>query len=333
MIAFSAFRTGLVRAFHMPRIVLFAWLVNLAFGLILAVPMLQKLDGAIRGTVMEEPLLERMDENWVQTFKTDNETSEIVTMLDYSILGYAPFLRHSEVVMSGGIVRPLGMFLKGIITDFELQWTRMGFVSWLGLLYVVVGCILSAGFISAFRGEYPPTIAEFLSSGMISFGPFFRLAVVSLILNYLFFVGVVDWLNRGIPSWTENSPSETTPFILYMVRNAFVFLVLVFFTISADYAKVRIVAESRLSALAAFGSGVIFAVRRFWTTFSLAMLFALLTFAAMGLYGFFESAFPQNGYWSILLLVLLQQLFMAVRMFIRAATYAGELEVYSGTDR
>src|SRR3989338_1551212 len=107
VIAFSAFRTGLVRAFHMPRIVLFAWLVNLAFGLILAVPMLQKLDGAIRGTVMEEPLLERMDENWVQTFKTDNETSEIVTMLDYSILGYAPFLRHSEVVMSGGIVRPL----------------------------------------------------------------------------------------------------------------------------------------------------------------------------------------------------------------------------------
>jgi len=53
-------------------LVLFAWVVNISLALLVALPMFAILDSYIGGTLYEETLMQRMDDNWLQTFKEDH---------------------------------------------------------------------------------------------------------------------------------------------------------------------------------------------------------------------------------------------------------------------
>jgi hypothetical protein len=329
MTTFQAFTSGLKKVKENKRLVFFAWFINFSLALILAVPMLNQLDSYIAPTVNEEQLLQHWDDNWYYSFRMDFEKSEIARMLNYSILGSAPIVSGVDGILNGAGLRAVTGFLVDLLWRFQFKPSALSLLTLLLIVYTLINTYLAGGFISTFAGDSHFTLKDFLSKGATYFGRFFRLFLLSLILFYLLFI-VFDLCNRGIYGLTSNSPSEMTPFVYYMVRNALFFFLLGLFVMWFDYAKIRIVVDGRWSALGAFGTGVRFSFANFGKTFPLVLLLTIIGVVLMALFGIFEGLVPQTGYWTILVVFLLQQIYVFFRMWLKASFYATQTVLFSG---
>ncbi len=323
-----ALRIGWKKVNQTKRMVLFAWLVNVTLSLTLAVPLLLQLNSAVRGTVLEDQLLERVDTNWFQTFKSENQASDVVRYFDYSIFGYAPFLTHYESYLTGTVVKNIGNFFFDLFFKWRLGLEYLSILTVLAFVSVLSSTFLAAGFVGAYAKGYRVSFQEFLMDGGKFFGKFFRLSLLSLIVYVLLFEILFDWWSGSIPVWTASERSEMTPFVLYMIRNGAAVLVLGFVALCFDYAKIRMVVDDRMSALFASWAGVTFVFKHFFSTSGLYIFLSLVGVVLIVAYALIEGAIAQTGYWSILLVFLIQQLYILARLCLKATFYAAQTQLY-----
>lgn len=324
----SSFKQGIAHVSQTKRMILFAWFVNVAFAMVLALPGLNQLDGYLRNTVMDEKLLKGMDPAWAETFRADMEKSELVHTVDYTVFGYAPFLGHLEMQMNGTFIQTLGTFLYDFFIGWKLNPDASSLLFFLSLLYVCVSSFLAGGFISVYSKGYRSSFTEFLMDGARYFGKFFRLALVALLVYFIFFAVILDSINNGIFQWTQNSASETLPFLYYMLRNLVVLFLISFLFMIFDYARIRMILDDRTSALAASAAGARFAVPHFRSTYGLYLLLTLLGIVFVAIYAILERIIPQDSYWPLMLLFFLQQLYMLARFWLKGSFYACQTTLY-----
>jgi hypothetical protein len=308
------------------RMVFFAWVVNVAMALVLALPLLSQLNAYIRESLREDELLRKFDANWYQTWQIDMQASELTRHVDYSILGYAPFLHHTEAVLSGTVIKAVGNFFYALILRFS--FTTPDLLVGLTVLYILLSTFLAAAFIGMYAKEYRLSFTEFLMEGAKYFGRFFRLSLLSLLVYSLLFLWLFDWAGDRIPVWTANSSSEMTPFIYYLVKNTLVLLVLSVVTLCFDYAKIRVVVEDRISALIALIAGTRFAINNFRETFGLYLLLTLFGLGLLVLYAVVEQQIVQQSFSGVLLAMVVGQLFMLARFWLKASFYASQTALY-----
>lgn len=327
----SSLKQGIAQVSRTKRMIFFAWFVNVLFAMVLALPVLKQLDGYLRNTVMDEKILKQIDPAWAESFRVDMEKSEFVRAVDYTIFGYAPFVNHLEMQMNGTFIKTLGGFLY----DFFIRWEiNPGFTSLLfclSLLYVCVSSFLAGGFIGIYAKEYPSSFTEFLMDGAKYFGKFFRLTLVALLVYVLFFAVIVDWINSSIYQWTQNEASETVPYTYYMIRNVIVLFLVSFLYMIFDYARIRIVVEDRTSALAASAAGARFAVSNFLNTYGLYFLLSIVGVLFIAIYAIIEKLIPQDSYWPLVFLFIVQQLYMLARFWLKGSFYACQTRLYQTT--
>jgi hypothetical protein len=326
----SIFRDGFSRVSRTKRMVLFAWCVNVVLTLPLALPVLSQLDGYLRTTVMDQTILQRMDATWANSYRADMENSEFLRALDYSIFGYAPFVNHLEMQMNGAFIKTLGGFLYDLFFRWEINRGSTSLLFLLSLLYVCVNSFLAGAFIGVYSKEYPFSFTEFLAEGARLFGKFFRIALVALLVYFLFFTFVVDWMNNSIARWTQAEASETVPFTYYMIRNVVVLFLFSFLSMIFDYARVRMVVDDRTSSLAAFVAAVKFTVTNARPTYGLYLLLCLTGFVLIALYAIIEKIAPQDSYWPLLFLFIFQQCYMIARLGLKAGFYSCQTQLYQG---
>ena len=331
MAIFPALRIGWKQVNQTRRMVVFAWLVNVTLSLVVAVPLLLQLNSYIRGGVMEEQLLEKIDTNWFQTFRSENQSNDIVRYFDYSMFGYAPFLTHYESYLFGTIVKNVGNFFFDLIFKWRLGLEYLSIMMVLGFVYVLASTFLSAGFIGTYAKSYQLSFQEFLMEGARYFGKFFRLALLSLIVYVLLFEIVFDWWGQSISSWTAEDRSEMVPYVHYMIKNGVVILVLGLVTLCFDYAKIRMVVDDRISALFAFWAGVKFVFEHFLSTTGLYIFLSLIGILFVVLYALVEGAIIQTGYWTIVIVFLIQQIYIFARLCLKATFYASQTQLYQAT--
>ena len=324
----SAFKLGLSKVTRTKRMVFFAWLVNVVVAMPLALPVLSQLDGYLRNTVMDEQILHRMDASWADTYRADMENSEFVRALGYTAFSYAPFVNHLEMQMNGTFIKTLGEFLYDFFFRWEINKTSPSLLFLLSLLYVCVNSFLSGAFIAVYSKEYSLSFTEFLSEGARYFGKFFRITLVALLVYFLFFNLVVDWMNNSIARLTQAEASETVPFTYYMIRNVVVLFFFSFLSMIFDYARVWMIVDDRTSSLAATAAGTKFALTNARSTYGLYLLLCLLGFVLIALYAVIEKVMPQESYWPLLLLFVVQQCFMLARFGLKAAFYACQTGLY-----
>lgn len=328
MAMFPAIRIGWKQVNQTKRMVVFAWLVNVTLTLIVAIPLLLQLNNYIRNGVMEEQLLERIDSNWFQTFRVENQSSDLVRYFDYSMFGYAPFMTHYESYLAGSVVKNIGNFFFDLIFKWRLGLEYLSIMILLGFAYVLTSTFLSAGFIGTYAKSYRLSFQEFLVEGAKYFGKFFRLALLSLIVYLLLFEIIFDWWTQSISSWTADESSEMVPFVHYMIKNGVAVLVLGFVALCFDYAKIRMVVDDRISALFAAWAGAQFVVKNFFSTTGLYILLSLIGIVFIVLYALVEGAIDQTGYWTIVLVFLLQQIYLLARLCLKATFYAAQTQLY-----
>lgn len=328
MAILPALRIGWHQVNQTRRMVVFAWLINVTIALIVAIPLLITLNNYIRGTVAEDQLLEQIDSNWFQTFRADNESNDLVDALDYSIFGYAPFLAHYQLYLNGYVVKNIGNFFFDLIFKWRLGLEYLGIMTILSFVYVLASTFLAGGFIGAYAKTYRVSFQEFLIEGAKYFGKFFRLSLLSLIVYVLLFEIVFDWWSNSIPVWTAQERSEMVPFVHYMIRNGIAVLVFGFVTLCFDYAKIRMVVDDRISALFASWAGVSFVFKHIGSTTGLYILLSIAGIVLIVLYALIEGAIAQTGYWTILFVFLVQNIYFLARMCLKATFYASQTQLY-----
>ena len=324
----SVFKHGLAQVSRTKRMVFFAWFVNVLIAMPLALPVLNQLDGYLRGTVMDEKILQHMDAAWASSYRADMEHSEFVRSMDFTIFGYAPFVNHLDMQMNGTFVKSLGGFLYDLFFRWEINGASTSLLFLLSLLYVCVNSYLAGAFIGIYSKEYPFSLTEFLTEGARYFGKFFRITLVALLVYFLFFGVVVNWINGSIARWTQGDASETVPYAYYMVRNVVVLFLFSFLSMIFDYVRVRMVVDDRTSSLAASGAGAKFAIVHTPATYGLYLALCLVGFVLIAVYAIVEKLIPQDSYWPLVLLFVLQQCYMMARFWLKAGFYACQTKLY-----
>ncbi len=329
----SSFKQGVKLASRTKRMILFAWFLNVLFAMVLALPALKQLDSYLRDSVMDEKILKQFDPAWAEGYRVDMEKSEYSRAIDYTIFGYAPFLNHLEMQMEGGFIKTLAGFLYDFFVLWQLNPGSFSLLFFISLLYVCVNTFLAGGFVGIYSKDYRSSFPEFLMDGARYFGKFFRIALMALVVYYLFFVVVVDWMNTSIYQWTQNDASETVPFLYYMIRNVVVLVLLSMLLMVFDYARIRMVADDRTSALASTAAGARFAVPRFVRTYGLYLLLTAIGVLLVAGYAILEKSIPQESYWPLVFLFILQQLYMVARLWLKATFYASQVTMYRTVSR
>jgi hypothetical protein len=324
----SVLRHGFSRVSQTKRMVLFAWFVNVVIALPLVLPVLSQLDGYLRNTVMDEKILPRMDAAWADTYRADMDGSEFLQGIDYSIFGYAPFMSHLDMQMNGTFIKTLGNFLYDFFFRWEINRASTSLLFLLSLVYICVNSFLAGGFIAVYSKEYPFSFTEFLTEGARYFGKFFRITLIALLVYFVFFNVIVDWINSSIARWTQAEASETVPYTYYMIRNVVVLFFFSFLSMIFDYARVRMVVDDRVSSLAASAAGSKFAVTNHHSTYGLYLLLCLIGFVFVALYAMIERIIPQDSYWPLLILFVIQQCYMLARFWLKAGFYACQTKLY-----
>lgn len=324
----QALRIGIRQVNQTRRMIFFAWLVNITLSLVIAVPFLSQVESSVRGTILEERLLEQMDSNWFQSFRLDHQSNALVRPFDHTIFGYAPFLIHYESLLSGTMVKNVGNFFLDLIFQWRVGFEYLGPLTILAFAYLLASTFLAGAFVGTYAKSYRVSFQEFLVEGGKYFGKFFRISLVSLLLYLFLFDVVVDFWSEWIRATTANDPSEMTPFTHYMIKNAVVVLGVGFLTMCFDYAKIRMVIDDRFSALFAVWAGMKFVFRNFWSTAGLFLLLSLVGVFFIVLYALLQGTIQVSGYWSIVFLFLLQQLYVGLRLWLKASFYASQTQLY-----
>ena len=324
----SSFKHGVKLASRTKRMILFAWFANVLIAMVLAFPALKQLDGYLRDTVMDEKILQQMDPAWMDSYRIDMEKSDHTRALDYTIFGYAPFVNHLEMQMNGTFIKTLGGFLYDFFVRWELNAGPMSLLFFLSLLYVIVNTFLTGGFIGIYAKDYRSSFPEFLIDGARYFGKFFRLALIALLVYFIFFAVILNWINNSIFQWTQNDASETVPYLYYMIRNVGVLLLLSLLFMIFDYARIRMVVDDRSSAFASTSAGARFAIPHLVNTYGLYLLLTAIGVVLIALYAVFDKLIPQNSYWPLVFLFIVQQLYMLARFWLKASFYACQTTLY-----
>lgn len=309
MKSFINFIKGFKTTKKTARMILLLFFVNLAFALILAVPMYHSLKNSFGDSLVGEGMAKSFDMLWWEEYRDQSEG--LAKTFTPSIVGKGAILNNLE-----GLI---------LMTFSGLPPTILIF----GLIYIIFRTFLAGGILSTFnQNESQFFLKKFFGGAGFYFPQFFLVMLVS----WVFFFGVLDFLNRGLASIrnsvAQNSFSEVTPFYLGLIFSLILLFFLLLFQMLFDYTRIQIVVEQRKNIIVAVRDAFKFIFKHLGSTLGLFYLLFLVNFGVTLIYLLLKSFIPQSTAVGVISVFIIQQLFVFALIFIRCWLYASELELY-----
>jgi hypothetical protein len=234
----------------------------------------------------------------------------------------------------GASFTPTIIGFSGVLSNLGAMLDNRGqpvAVASAGAFYVVLWVFLAGGILDRYARNRPMRASGFFSRCGVFFFRFLRLAVVALLAYWLLYAYVHAWLFDAVYPWATRD--------LTVERQAFAIRVLLYFTFGAlllacnlvfDYAKIRAVVEDRRSMLGAVVSAARFIARHpgpaigLYVLDGLVFLLVILGYAAVA---------PGAGGvgWSLWSGLLVAQVYLLARLFVRLLFYASQTALFQGT--
>jgi hypothetical protein len=324
----SILRVGWNRVSRNMRLIIVAWLFNLFFALIVVIPFSQQLDSTLPSTVDDERVAERIDETWFTMYQRSFQDRQTARLLDYSVLGGAPFIHHADAMVSGRTYDALAKFVWNLATNFQLTARDLGLITLLSLLSGIAGLFFAGGFISVYSSTVRASIPDLFAESARAFGRIFRLGFLGFVLAALLFGVANTWVSRWIDHYAMNQSTEWPMFVLLLLKSSAILFLLWFGGFILDYAKVRIVLEARTSALLAFWAGLNYCIRNWRVTVGVALILTAGSVVTMFVIGAFLESVHTTTRWTVLVVFVVQQVYLIIRQGFRAMTFASAVEVF-----
>jgi len=214
-----------------------------------------------------------------------------------------------------------------IIRDFGagLDVTRV--ILTFGLLYIVLNTFFAGGILTLFHRQEKFTLGDFFSGCVEFFSRFLRLFLFSLIL---FLLSIIIFFLLGALSGliTDNAATEFWPFLLFFLREFLLVLLLLFFNIILDYARIMTVVNDFHGMYQALKQAFMFVLMSMRRTMALYLLYLLTTVSLILMYLVVEHVLSVSSWITVLLFFIWSQLFMIARMWSRLSLFAGQYIFY-----
>jgi len=208
----------------------------------------------------------------------------------------------------------------------------MPFVFFLAILYWLIMQFFTGGVLATFMGGDKYDRELFWAASAKYFPRFVRLILfmlpVGLILLALqFAITGVERLFWG------DDPYEYITYWMDWGRVALRGAAILFFFIILDYAKIQIVDKDRKRVRRALGKSIVFSFKNFISTFAISLLLSLVGVAVLFFYTFLADALNFANLAGIIGVILLQQLYMAFRMFMKLTLLSSQVIFFNGRVR
>ncbi|MBD3385527.1 hypothetical protein GF407_11450 [candidate division KSB1 bacterium] len=283
--------------------------VNFTLTLLLAIPFLINLYDKIGDRVIRDDMLHGFDSSWWMHF----DPRHILASFRPGLLnGIIPLFDNVEMVLTG-------------------QFNFYGFWMLLfGLVWLLLSSFLNGGVLGLFTDEKRSfSVSRFFSNAGFYFHHFFALLLTALIVFFLFYKFVQPLLLILFDQFTTNWSSDTLRLLLHSIAFSIVLFLVYFINMIFDYAKIIIVVEKKDSSWMSIWLGIKFVFAHFGRAMGLYLLIAAIAALGTLIFGLILS-FSKDQFFLVLIAVILQQLFMLVKIGIRLLFYGSQLSLYSG---
>jgi len=160
------------------------------------------------------------------------------------------------------------------------------------------------------------------------FGRFFRLTVLAVLAFWFLGSWIVEPLSDLGEKLTNAAVTDRGAFYWDVGRYGIVLVMFLFLNMLFDYAKIKTALEDRTSAVVAVFSALKFCTTSFFSSFGLYLLLTVVGLAWVVLYTGIEWLLPQQSWLTILLAIVVQQLYMMGRLTVKLLFYSGQMQFY-----
>jgi len=159
------------------------------------------------------------------------------------------------------------------------------------------------------------------------FWRFLRMLAMSLVAG-LIVMGAVGAILGFILRPLSESTWEPGWVLAAVLQLVVVGLVVLWFYLALDYARIRVALDDSRRTLRAWAGALGFVCRRFVSTYAITVAIAALLFIVAAIYLGYSAAIPASTRATILLMLAVQQVFMIVRAGLRVAHLGAEVDYY-----
>lgn len=290
------------------RLVVVLYLVNLAFSLVLAVPLHRALTESLGRSQAGERMARGFDYLWWEEFRDKGDG--LSRTFDPSVIGRGALLNNLEGLVTMRFVRLPAELLLAF------------------LLYIILHTFLAGGTLGLYRREaqsFDPR--RFLEGAVSSFPTFLGLMALSWVFFFSIGVFLRGWLQEFIHRISRDALTEKSGFFGGLAVSLVIWALLMFVQMVFDYARIKSVLADRRNAGKAFLDGLGFVFRHPAATLGLYYLLFAGGIALSIIYVLVKETIGQSSAGGVILAFALQQAFILGLIGLRCWTYAGQLHL------
>ena len=317
----AALRQGLLAVVRNWGLVLLLLAVNLVLAGLLAAPLAADMEQELRNKDAAGGMMYGFDYGWWSEWHDRQQGPG--TSFGPEIFGIGFAFRNLDLLLKGAL--PGALFARA---EENGEPVLDPMVLALGGLYVLVQLFLTGGVLGVLRAPQGGwTLRGLMHGSGFYFGRMVRLAAVSLLALWALFA-----LYFPLASWMDglsrDAVSERAAMAWSLGRHAALLLAILFLNMVNGYAKVMIVVEERSSALLAWVSAFSFCLRRLLRAGGHYALVAVAAVLLLMVWKLLDGAWTTTGYVTQFFTLLLFQLFLFARLFLRVGLLGGQLALY-----
>jgi len=298
-------------------------LVNLAFALVLAVPLALQLETDLAHRGASSGMMYGFDFDWWAEWSSRQEGPP--SALSPDILGTGFAFGNLEALLKG--VLPAGLFARG--DRVSIDPTILG----VGALYALLQVFLTGGLLGAFRAPQGGwTVRGLVHGSGFYFGRILRVSLFALAA-----AGAVFALNVPFARWVDGLAREAVSgkaaAALVLGRHVVLLLALLLVHMVSSHAKATVVREERLSAVLAFLSSLGFCARNLLAAAGQYVAVGAAGIVLLVLFGALDGRLLVVGWRTQLVALVLFQAVVAARIALRLGLLASQVELQRARGR
>ena len=199
---------------------------------------------------------------------------------------------------------------------------------WVGIVYLIFTVFFSGGILNIFHYEKNRfSMQAFFEGAGKYFLRFFRLLILTFLLNIIIAIVVYFPLSLVLSGYSETATEKTVFFIVLFGIVIHLLLVILSLIIS-DYAKIKIVVDDTNKVFKTFWESIKFTFNHLVSTYILYILLLLFPTALIVIYYFVEKPINMDSIRIILIMFFIQQIFIWLRIFSKVWFLRSELYLY-----
>jgi len=195
------------------------------------------------------------------------------------------------------------------------------------LLYWLFGLFLSGGAYTIFISDLKYSPSTFWAGCAKYFGKLFRLFLWSIPVFIVLYC--IQFIELGIERLIYGKdPYQNIIWWGAWIRLGIGYIGILIYYLIIDYARIDAIIYNEKKMRSSLWSGIKFSLQNFFKTFGLSLIIFLIGIAVLIIYNPIADALQAPNALIIILLLIFQQIYIFIRMFLKLTLYSSQVKLY-----